>query len=77
MPDVTRLLNAIDAGDLKAVDQLLLLVYEELRTVAAVRMANEKAGQMLQPTVCYMRRDWRGRDQISSARENPRMQERK
>jgi RNA polymerase sigma factor (TIGR02999 family) len=50
MPHVTRLLNAIDAGDPKAADQLLPLVYEELRKLAVVRMANEKAGQTLQPT---------------------------
>ena len=50
MSDVTQLLNAIDAGDPKAADQLLPLVYAELRKLALVRMANEKAGQTLQPT---------------------------
>lgn len=50
MSDVTQLLNAIDAGDRKAAHQLLPLVYEELRKLAVVRMANEKAGQTLQPT---------------------------
>jgi len=51
MPDdITRLLNSIDADDPKAADQLLPLVYDELRKLAAVRMANEKAGQTLQPT---------------------------
>lgn len=50
MPGVTQLLSAIDAGDPKAADQLLPLVYEELRKLAVVRMANEKAGQTLQPT---------------------------
>ncbi len=50
MSDVTQLLNAIDAGDPKAADQLLPLVYEELRTLAAVKMAREKPGQTLQPT---------------------------
>ena len=50
MSDVTQLLNAIDAGDLKRADRLLPLVYEELRKLAVVRMANEKAGQTLQPT---------------------------
>ena len=50
MPHVTQLLNAIDAGDPKAAEQLLPLVYEELRKLAAVRMANEKIGQTLQPT---------------------------
>jgi RNA polymerase sigma factor (TIGR02999 family) len=48
--EVTQLLNAIDAGDPNAADQLLPLVYEELRKLAVVRMANEKAGQTLQPT---------------------------
>jgi RNA polymerase sigma factor (TIGR02999 family) len=50
MSDVTQLLNAIEAGEPKAADQLLPLVYEELRKLAAVRMANEKVGQTLQPT---------------------------
>lgn len=50
MPDATRLRSAIAAGDPKAADQLLPLVYDELRKLAVVRMANEKAGQTLQPT---------------------------
>lgn len=50
MSDVTQVLNSIDAGDPKAADQLLPLVYEELRKLAVVRMANEKACQTLQPT---------------------------
>ena len=50
MSDLTQLLNAMDAGDPKAADQLLPLVYEELRKLAVVRMANEKIGQTLQPT---------------------------
>lgn len=50
MSDVTQLLNAIEAGEPKAADQLLPLVYEELRKLAIVRMANEKAGQTLQAT---------------------------
>jgi hypothetical protein len=48
--DVTQLLDAIDAGDPKAANQLLPLVYNELRALAVVRMANEKVGQTLQPT---------------------------
>jgi RNA polymerase sigma factor (TIGR02999 family) len=40
----------MEAGDPKAADQLLPLVYEELRKLAVVRMANKKAGQTLQPT---------------------------
>ena len=50
MSDVTELLTAIDAGDPKAADQLLPLIYAELRKLAVVRMANEKPGQTLQPT---------------------------
>ena len=50
MPDVTQLLCAIEGGDPNASDQLLPLVYEELRKLAVIRMANEKAGQTLQPT---------------------------
>ena len=48
--DVTQLLSAIDAGDPKAADQLLPLVYEELRKLAAAKMAREQPGQTLQPT---------------------------
>ena len=50
MGDVTRILTAIEQGDPQAADRLLPLVYEELRKLAAVRMANEAAGQTLQPT---------------------------
>src|SRR5881398_3332266 len=50
MLDFTRLLNAIDAGDSKAADQLLPLVYEELRKLAAAKMAQEQPGQTLQAT---------------------------
>jgi RNA polymerase sigma factor (TIGR02999 family) len=48
--DVTQLLTAIDSGDLNAADQLLPLVYDELRRLAAHKMANERPGQTLQPT---------------------------
>lgn len=50
MSDVTQLLDAMDAGDMKAADQLLPLVYTELRQLAAARMAQEKPGQTLQAT---------------------------
>ena len=50
MSDVTQLLSAIDAGDPKAAEELLPLVYEELRKLATTKMANEKPGQTLQPT---------------------------
>ena len=44
------MLQAIEQGDPRAADELLPLVYEELRKLAAVRMANEAPGQTLQPT---------------------------
>ena len=50
MSDVTRILSAIDAGDPHAAAQLLPLVYDELRKLAAERMAQEKPGQTLQAT---------------------------
>src|SRR6266545_2450868 len=50
MSDVTRILNAIGGGDSKAAQDLLPLVYEELRKLAAHRMSNEAPGQTLQPT---------------------------
>lgn len=50
MSEVTQLLQAMDAGDSRAADRLLPLVYEELRQLAAVRMAQEKPGQTLQAT---------------------------
>jgi len=48
--DVTRILEAAQNGDPAAADQLLPLVYEELRRLAAHKMANEAAGHTLQPT---------------------------
>lgn len=48
--DVTRILAQIEAGDSSATAQLLPLVYEELRKLAAVKLAQEKPGQTLQPT---------------------------
>lgn len=50
MSDVTRILTAIEEGDPRASDQLLPLVYEELRRLAAQKMAQEKPGQTLQAT---------------------------
>src|SRR5262245_6045919 len=50
MSDVTRILEAMQQGDGKAADELLPLVYEELRKLAAHKMANELPGQTLQPT---------------------------
>ena len=48
MSDVTRILDAIQPGDLQAADELLPLVYGELRRLAAHEMANEAAGPTLQ-----------------------------
>ena len=50
MSDVTRILNAIERGDAKATDELLPLVYEELRLLAAQKLSQEKPGQTLQAT---------------------------
>lgn len=50
MTDVTRILNAIGQGDAKATDELLPLVYEELRLLAAQKLSHELPGQTLQAT---------------------------
>jgi RNA polymerase sigma factor (TIGR02999 family) len=50
MSEVTRILSAIDQGDPHAADQLLPLVYDELRQLAAQRLSQEKPGQTLQAT---------------------------
>jgi RNA polymerase sigma factor (TIGR02999 family) len=50
MPDLTRVLNAAVRGDGIAAQELLPLVYKELRQLAAAKMTNEAAGQTLQPT---------------------------
>jgi len=50
MSDVTRILDRVQEGDPKAASELLPLVYEELRKLAAHKMANEAPGQTLQPT---------------------------
>jgi RNA polymerase sigma factor (TIGR02999 family) len=47
---VTRILNAVGAGDAQVAEKLLPLVYEELRRLAAAKMANQAPGQTLQPT---------------------------
>ena len=71
MSDVTRILNAIEQGDERATDELLPLVYEELRLLAAQRLSNEQPGQTLQATAlvheAYIRlvgeeiQDWQSR----------------
>ena len=59
MTDVTRILNAIEQGDTRAADELLPLVYEELRLLAAQKLSHERPGQTLQATAlvheAYMR----------------------
>jgi RNA polymerase sigma factor (TIGR02999 family) len=50
MSDVTQILNQIEQGDPSAAEQLLPLVYDELRRLAAAKMAQEKPGQTLQAT---------------------------
>ncbi len=77
MTDVTRILNALEQGDTKAADELLPLVYEELRLLAAQKMAQEKPGQTLQATAlvheAYIRlvkggdQDWHNRGHFFSA----------
>src|ERR1700733_8004047 len=78
MTDVTRILNAIEAGDPHAAAQLLPLVYDELRRLAARRLAQEKPGQTLEATAlvheAYLRlvgtdeqRHWDGRNHFLAA----------
>jgi RNA polymerase sigma factor (TIGR02999 family) len=77
MADVTRILNAIEQGDAKAADELLPLVYEELRLLAAQKMAQEPPGQTLQTTAlvheAYIRlvgseiQNWNSRGHFYSA----------
>lgn len=59
MSDVTRILSAIEQGDRRAAEQLLPLVYDELRALATQRLAKEQPGQTLQATAlvheAYMR----------------------
>jgi hypothetical protein len=50
MSDLTFILNRVEQGDPHAAEELLPLVYEELRKLAAIRMANEADGHTLQPT---------------------------
>jgi RNA polymerase sigma factor (TIGR02999 family) len=78
MADVTQILSAIEAGDPGAAEQLLPLVYDELRSLAVQRMAEEKPGQTLQATAlvheAYIRlvggdqsRRWNGRNHFFAA----------
>jgi RNA polymerase sigma factor (TIGR02999 family) len=67
MADVTQILNAIEEGDPHAADQLLPLVYAELRKLAAQKLAHEQPGQTLQATAlvhdAYLRMVGTGEDQ--------------
>jgi RNA polymerase sigma factor (TIGR02999 family) len=78
MREVTRILSAIEGGDPHAAEQLLPLVYDELRKLAAQRLAQEKPGQTLQATAlvheAYLRlvgtppaRPWNGRGHFFAA----------
>jgi RNA polymerase sigma factor (TIGR02999 family) len=78
MNDVTRILSEIEAGDPAAAEQLLPLVYEELRKLAAAKLRQEKPGQTLQATAlvheAYMRlldvekaKNWDSRGHFFSA----------
>ena len=78
MSDVTRLIDAAAAGDPRAGAELLPLVYDELRKLAAARLADEKPGQTLQATAlvheAYVRlvgggqsQDWNGRGHFFAA----------
>jgi RNA polymerase sigma factor (TIGR02999 family) len=77
MSDVTRILNAIEAGDTRAADKLLPMVYEELRLLAAQKLSQEQPGQTLQATAlvhdAYIRlvgaeaQDWKSRGHFFKA----------
>ena len=78
MNQVTRILSELRGGDPQAASRLLPLVYEELRKLAAARMAREKPGQTIQPTVlvheAYLRlvdveqpQRWNGRGHFFAA----------
>jgi RNA polymerase sigma factor (TIGR02999 family) len=78
MADVTQVLAAIEAGDPRAAAELLPLVYDELRKLAAARLADEKPGQTLQATAlvheAYLRlvgedpgKPWNGRGHFFAA----------
>lgn len=78
MSDVTRILQAIEHGDAKAANELLPLVYQELRRLAAHKMAGEAPGHTLQPTAlvheAYLRlvgpgqsQQWDGRGHFFAA----------
>ena len=77
MSDVTRILDAMQQGDPRPAEELLPLVYEELRKLAAHKLAGEAPGQTLQPTAlvheAWLRlvgsteQQWRGRSHFVAA----------
>src|SRR5438094_6891422 len=72
MSEVTRILSAIEQGDPRAAEQLLPLVYDELRKLAAQRLAQEKPGQTLEATAlvheAYLRLVGEGEEQHWNSR---------
>src|SRR5437879_204237 len=72
MSEVTRILSAIEQGQAHAAEQLLPLVYDELRKLAAQRLAHEKPGQTLQATAlvheAYIRLVGRDQGQVWNSR---------
>jgi len=84
MSEASRLSSAIERGDPLAAEQLLPLVYDELRRLAAQRLAHERPGQTLQPTAlvheAYLRligdepgRPWHGRAHFFAAADIGRL----
>jgi hypothetical protein len=72
MSEVTRVLSAIEQGDPQAAEQLLPLVYNELRKLAAQKLAQEKLGQTLQATALVHEARWtRSRPTSSSFATSP------
>ncbi len=77
MSDIAQILERVEQGDPAAAADLMPLVYEELRSLAAHRMAREKPGQTLQPTALVheawlrlhqsARQEWRGREHFFRA----------
>ena len=74
MSDVTQILAAIDSGDPQAAEQLLPLVYDELRKLAAAKLAQEKPGQTLQATALVHEAYLRLVAACERARQSPRPQ---
>jgi len=77
MSEITRILNAIEQGDGRAIDELLPAVYQELRQLAAQKLSRERPGQTLQATAlvheAYLRlvgqenQAWKGRTHFFAA----------